>query len=139
MAAKQSHCTEGDRFARNDTAAMYNPDTDLLFPGRVIPSLRDQRSETWQGLVKRVCAAEPESIEYLAFILMMARLDGCASCNADSFRAMQGCTACARQTLKRYRGSDEELLQQYRAARSDVEAYLRKEHSANQPTKDKRG
>jgi len=103
---------------------MYNPDTDLLFPGRVIPSLHNQRGETWQGLVRRVGAAEPESIEYLAFILMMARLDGCASCNADSFRAMQGCTACARQTLKRYRGSDEELLAQYRAARSDVETYL---------------
>ena len=103
---------------------MYNPDTDLLFPGRVIPTLRDQRGEPWQRLVARVGRAEPESVEHLAFILMMARLDGCASCNADSFRAMHGCTACARQTLKRYRGSDEELLELFRAAKRDVETYL---------------
>ena len=103
---------------------MYNPDTDLLFPGRVISTLGDQRGETWQGLVARVGEAEPESIEYLAFILMMARLDGCVTCNADSYRAMHGCTACARQTLKRYRGSDEDLAGLYRAARLDVETFL---------------
>jgi hypothetical protein len=103
---------------------MYNPDTDLLFPGRVIPTLRDQRGETWQRLVAHASDAEPESVEYLAFILMMARLDGCVSCNADSYRAMHGCTACARQTLKRFRGSDDDLAGLYRAARSDVETYL---------------
>jgi len=103
---------------------MYNPDTDLLFPGRVILTLRDQRGEIWQRLVAHVGDAEPESVEYLAFILMMARLDGCVSCNADSYRAMHGCTACARQTLKRYRGSDEDLVGLYQAAKSDVETHL---------------
>jgi len=103
---------------------MYNPDTDLLFPGRVILTLRDQRGEIWQRLVGHVGNAEPESVEYLAFILMMARLDGCVSCNADSYRAMHGCTACARQTLKRYRGSDEDLVGLYQAAKSDVETHL---------------
>jgi hypothetical protein len=103
---------------------LYNHDTDLLFPGRVIPTLRDQRGETWQELVARVGGAEPESVEHLAFILMMARLDGCASCNADSYRAMHGCTACARQTLKRYRGSDDDLLELYQSAKLDVETYL---------------
>jgi hypothetical protein len=107
---------------------MYNPDTDLLFPERVIPSLRDQRGETWQGLVARAGAVEPGSVEHLAFILMMARLDGCTSCTADSFRAMHGCTACARQTLKRYRGSDEELAGLYQAAKSDVKTYLKRKH-----------
>jgi predicted peroxiredoxin len=103
---------------------MYHPDTDLLFPERVIPALRGQRGAGWQGLVARVVAAGPESIEQLAFTLLMARLDGCAACNADSFRAMQGCTACSRQTLKRFRGSDEDLLGLYRAAQVDVETYL---------------
>lgn len=103
---------------------MYNPDTDLLFPERVIPSLRDLRGPGWRALVARVNAAGSESIENLAFILMMARLDGCASCNADSYRAMHGCTACAKQSLKRFRGSDDELLALYTAAKSEVEAFL---------------
>lgn len=103
---------------------MYNPDTDLLFPERVIPSLLDQRGSGWRALVARVNAADSKSIENLAFILMMARLSGCASCNADSYRAMHGCTACAKQSIKRFRGSDDELLALYMAAKSEVEAFL---------------
>jgi hypothetical protein len=103
---------------------MYNPDTDLLFPERVIPALRGLRGTGWQGLVARVEAAGPESVERLAFSLLMVRLDGCAVCNADSYRAMQGCTACSRQAVRRLRGSDEDLKSLYQAAKADVETYL---------------
>ena len=70
--------------------------------------------------------ADELSIELLAFVAMMVRLNSCATCNADSYRAMQGCTACTKQALKRYRGSDEDLLAMYQAARSEVEQHLQK-------------
>jgi len=106
---------------------MFNSDTDLLFPPRVIPDLRDSRGKTWRKIVTRAAAAQEGSVEKLAFLLMMVRLSGCASCSADSFRAMQGCTSCAKQALKRYRGSDEELVALFEQAIPEV-----KQHSEKQ-------
>ncbi len=103
---------------------MYNPDTDLLFPPRVIPNLIDSRGSKWHKFVREVLASQDESIEQLSFILMMARLAGCASCCSDSFRAMQGCTTCARQSIKRYRGSDSELIKLYQQVLPEVEHFL---------------
>lgn len=103
---------------------MYNSDTDLLFPPRVIPDLREVRGPIWRKLVARVSGAKAVSVERMAFILMMVRLNGCASCNADSFRAMNGCTSCAKQSLKRFRGSDAELVKLYEEAKNEVTQYL---------------
>lgn len=105
---------------------MYNSDTDLLFPPRIIPDLREARSAEWRKLVARVAVTKDISVERMAFILMMVRLDGCASCNADSFRAMNGCTSCAKQALKRFRGGDAELLKLYEAAKTEVAQYMEK-------------
>jgi hypothetical protein len=105
---------------------MYNADTELLFPSRVISSLRSLRGETWRELVDRVDALPEDSVDHLAFVYMMVRLGGCISCNADSFRAMRGCSQCARQTIRRYRGTDQELIAQYEQARQDVENQLQK-------------
>ncbi len=99
---------------------MYNPDTELLFPLRVIPSLRHLRGEAWRDLVERTKEQEPDSIDKLAFVLMMIRLNGCTTCNADSFKAMRGCTACSQQTVRRFRGSDAELVEHYVAAREFI-------------------
>jgi len=57
---------------------------------------------------------------------MMVRLAGCAGCNVDSFRAMRGCSHCAQLTIKRYKGSDEDLLQLFSVAHDDVNEYLSK-------------
>ena len=65
-------------------------------------------------------------MERMAFILMMVRLDGCASCNADSFRAMNGCTNCAKQALKRFRGTDTELIKLFEQAKTEVARHLDK-------------
>ncbi len=105
---------------------MYNSDTELLFPSRVIPALRGLRGTEWRDLVDRVNELDPESADHLAFVLMMIRLGGCVSCNADSFRAMRGCTQCARQTIRRYRGTDADLIEQFNEARQDVEKYLQR-------------
>jgi hypothetical protein len=103
---------------------MYNPDTDLLFPPRSLSALRELRGSAWQGLVANVLGAGPDSLEQMAFILMMARLNNCNTCNADSFRAMTGCTTCAKQSLKRFHETDQALLAIYQAARVEVDQYL---------------
>jgi hypothetical protein len=55
---------------------------------------------------------------------MMIRLNGCVTCHADSYRAMRGCTACAQQSVIRFRDNDETLIRLYRKAEKDVLAYL---------------
>ncbi len=99
---------------------MYNADTELLFPARVIPLLKPLRGQEWQEMIDKVLQENESSQSRSAFVLMMVRLNGCVSCNADSFRAMRGCTQCARQVIRRYRGSDTELCHQYQQALQEV-------------------
>lgn len=97
---------------------------ELMFPPKVIPLLQDTRGPEWQRLVDKVAALPEEHPESLAFTLMMVRLDGCLECETDSYRAMRGCWLCAVQTLRRYKGSDKELLARYKDALKDVVAYF---------------
>ncbi len=112
---------------------MYNNGADLLFPTRVIPSLRLLRGQPWRDLVDQVLAAEQSapSLDRIAFILMMVRLVGCASCQADSYRALQGCAVCASQTVRRYRGKDEDLAALFANAKREIEKQSLKRDSRN--------
>jgi hypothetical protein len=101
---------------------MYT-NNELLFPHQVIPSLRNIRGPKWRDLVGRIVKLPETHEETLAFMLMMIRLNGCMACETDSFRAMRGCAACAAQTLRRYKGQDEELLDLYGQALEDVRAF----------------
>ncbi len=103
---------------------MYNSDTELLFPSRVIPTLRELRGPGWEYLVDQVSGITESETDHIAFVLLMVRLNGCASCFADSYKAMRGCTQCARQSIRRYRGSDEDLRQLFDGARTEVDDYL---------------
>jgi hypothetical protein len=103
---------------------VYNPDTDFIFPSRVIPALADLRGEGWRGLVSQASSASPASPAHLAFVLLMVRQNGCENCDADSFRAMRGCTACSIQTLQRFEGGDDELLTLYGQAQADILHHL---------------
>jgi hypothetical protein len=97
---------------------------ELLYPPHVTPRLRNARGEAWQELVDSVTCLPQDTPEQLAFSLMMIRLDGCLRCETDSYRAMRGCTACARQMLRRFKGSDQELIHRYDEAFEEVYAYL---------------
>jgi hypothetical protein len=97
---------------------------ELLFPSYVIPVLRGLRGEEWRKLVERAISLSETHPEHLAFSLMMIRLDGCLECETDSYRAMRGCAMCATQTVRRYKGTDGEMLQVYEEALADIEAYL---------------
>jgi hypothetical protein len=99
---------------------MYNKDTELLFPSRIIQALADQRGEEWRKLVEKVDSLPQNDQEHLAFVLLMTRVNNCNTCNSDSFRAMKGCTECALQNVRRFRGSDKELIKQYQIAIKDL-------------------
>ncbi|MCH7610946.1 MAG: hypothetical protein J4N82_06955 [Chloroflexi bacterium] len=99
-------------------------ENELLFPSHVIPKLRESRGEAWTKLVDRVSRLPENHPDSLAFSLMMIRLDGCMSCETDSYRAMKGCLGCALQTLRRHKGSDQELLKRYQAASVKIEEHL---------------
>jgi hypothetical protein len=99
-------------------------DNELLFPPQAIQHVRTSRGEEWGELVERISRLPQDHPEVLAFSLLMIRLDGCLTCETDSYRAMRGCVSCARQTLRRYKGSDKELLREYNKSIVEVENYL---------------
>lgn len=106
--------------------SMFNPDTELFFPMRVIPLLASVRGGEWKTLVEKVILPEANETDSAAMSLLMIRLCGCVNCNIDSFRAMRGCTECARLTLRRHKGSDFDLIQLYESARNEVIDFLEK-------------
>ena len=103
---------------------LYQHDAEMLFPARVIPSLRSIRGGEWEALIEQVSAQPENDPDVLAFGLMMIRLGGCLPCSSDSYRALHGCTHCAHHTVARYKGSDSELIEEWQAARSDIMNYL---------------
>lgn len=103
---------------------MYNDDTELLFPLRVVPSLKGLRTNLWERLVEEVEKSSKSSLESFAFELMMVKLNSCGVCDADSFRAMRGCSQCSRQTIRRFKGTDADLSKLYSQAKQDVSKFL---------------
>jgi hypothetical protein len=103
---------------------MYQSDAEILFPTRVIPSLRNLRGVEWQQLIDHVLAQPAGSIGRQAFVLMMIRLDGCLTCHADSYRAMRGCTLCAQQTIARFKGCDQDLVALFEEAQADIRHWI---------------
>ena len=99
-------------------------ETEILFPPRIVPQLRDAAGHEFRKLVDHVAALPDGDPESLAFTLMMVRLNGCLECETDSFRAMRGCALCALQTLRRFRTNEKELIRLYKAALKDVTAYV---------------
>jgi hypothetical protein len=106
---------------------MATEDTEFIFPPKIIPELRDLRGPQWCELVDRISSQPSDGLERVAFILMMVRLGGCTTCQADSFKAMRGCGLCASQTVKRFRGEDKDLLNLLETAKRDVKNYNSKQ------------
>jgi hypothetical protein len=105
---------------------MYT-DNELLFPHYVIPTLKDLRGPKWAALVEQVAQQDQRHEETLAFMLMMIRLNGCVACETDSYRAMRGCLTCAHQSLRRFKGTDDDLLEKYHHALDDVRQHTQRQ------------
>ena len=108
---------------------MYQEDTEILFPMRATPQLRDLRGGEWGKLVEDICASPHDSISCLAFNLLIIRLSSCLSCHTYSYRAMRGCTSCAVLAVKRYIGTDEELLSLYQESLHEIQSHLQLVHT----------
>ncbi len=91
-------------------------DNEILFPHYAIPALRNTRGEPWRHLIDKISAKSETSIEVIALMSVMIELNGCLGCETDSYRAMRGCTPCAQQTLRRFKGSDQELIRLYESS-----------------------
>jgi hypothetical protein len=105
---------------------MNTPTTELIFPPKLISSLRDIRDQTWSRMVEKIGLKDTYDIDRLALELLIVRWCGCTNCQADSFRAMQGCAQCAIQSIRRFRGSNVELQRLLSEAKREVEKYLNK-------------
>lgn len=101
----------------------FDSRTELLFPPRLIPDLQDLRGEKWAELVKHVASLPETHPDTLAFCLMMIRLNACLSCVSGSYRFMRGCELCSQQTIARYQGTDEELIELFQQAKEDLTRY----------------
>ena len=98
-----------------------NPRTELLFPPHLIPDLKDLRGDKWRELVEHVAALPETHPDTLAFCLMMIRLNACLGCVSGSYRFMRGCELCSQQTIARFQGTDEELIEFFHQAKDDLE------------------
>ncbi len=96
---------------------------EIFFPHHIIPSIKDLGGSQWHDLVDRVAKLPQSHEETLAFMRMMIKLNGCMGCETDSYRAMKGCLACTQQTLRRYKGDDNDLLQMFDEALTEIRAY----------------
>ncbi len=100
---------------------MYNEDTELLYPLRVTPAIRDLHGAEWRRAAEKAYKAGPEGQDAVVFVLAMARVNGCHNCNADSFRAMKGCTECSQDNVRRFRGGEKGLLKQIEKAEKELQ------------------
>ncbi len=102
---------------------MY-PDSEILFPSRCIPQLRNLRGEKWARLVDHVVQLPDQHEDVLGFSLMMIKLASCLTCDLDSYRASLGCCTCARRTVGGFKGSDDDIIRLFEEAREEVRQYL---------------
>ena len=73
--------------------SMY-PKAEILFPPKLILSLKELRGPEWAELVTLVARLPETHPDALAFCHMMIELDGCLNCYAGSYKFMRGCQLC---------------------------------------------
>lgn len=95
-----------------------------MFPHSAAPQLRNARGDGWRELVDEVSPLDEEHEDSLAFTLLMVRLCGCATCQPGSFRLSLGCGTCAYRTVSNLKGSDNQLVRRYHAAREELRSFV---------------
>jgi hypothetical protein len=107
-----------------DVRTMY-PESEILFPSRVIPLLEDLRGDEWRQLVGKVKKLPETHVDLLAFSMMMINIGGCLTCDLDSYRASLGCATCAKRTIGSFKGTDKVLKKHFEDARKEVSAFVK--------------
>lgn len=72
-------------------------------------------------LIEQIAPLASTHPDALAFALMMARVNGCVTCNAHKYRERGGCAQCSRFGLTALmKESEEGLLVRFRAAQKEI-------------------
>ncbi len=100
---------------------------EILFPHKSVSALTGLRETKWRELARRVAALPEDHPDSLAFCLMMIKQCSCLDCNPDRYKALMGCSACAKRNVSGYKGADENLLKLYKQARTEILDYLKEE------------
>jgi hypothetical protein len=98
---------------------------EILFPHKSVGSLVTARDGKWRELTKRIANLPEDHPDSLAFSLTMIRQCSCLDCNPDRYKALMGCSACAKRTLAAFKGADEGLVRAFHKARAEVDCYLK--------------
>lgn len=104
---------------------IYNSNAEILFPLRLLPEVKVVRGESWTQLIDLISAANSQTIDRLAMELLLVRLAGCMNCDSDSFRAMKGCEFCIRQVLRRFKGTDAELIRSFEQSKKEMNKFMK--------------
>lgn len=102
---------------------MY-PESEILFPPRCIPPMRELRGPAWADLIDQITALPDGHEDVLALSLMAIRMASCLTCDLDSYRASLGCCTCASRTVAGFKGTDRELIRSFEEIREEVREYL---------------
>ncbi len=97
---------------------------EILFPHKSISSLASVREVKWRELARRVSGLPEDHPDSLAFSLMMIRHCSCLDCNPDRYKALMGCSVCAKRIVSGFKAGDDVLLKSFHKARTEVDDYL---------------
>jgi hypothetical protein len=97
---------------------------EILFPHKSVAALASVRETKWRELARRVASLPEDHPDSLAFSLMIIRQCSCLDCNPDRYKALMGCSACAKRTVASFKGGDEQLIRSFQKARGEVDQYL---------------
>lgn len=99
---------------------IYQDESQMIFADWMVSSLDTFGVPLWQNFFEQVSESPSDSLERKAFVLMIAKLDSCETCNADSFRALRGCVRCVEQNISRMREKPQELLDLFEKAMEEI-------------------
>lgn len=99
---------------------MFHSKTEYLFPSYLIDQLRDLREDEWRQLVDQVNGLPETHPDKLAFMLMMVEVCDCLQCSSTCYKYLRGCSLCATQMVRSFKGSDADLLRMYRTAQQRI-------------------
>jgi len=77
-------------------------------------------------LIEKTIEKNVDVANKISMTLLIAKVSGCITCNADSYRANRGCKLCSQQAIKRYKNSDIELENMYKRMYIKTRKYLEK-------------
>lgn len=98
--------------------------TELFFPHRLLPQLKDLGGPKWRELIDRVAKLPETHEDSLALRLMVIRISGCINCQVGSYKAGLGCVVCAQRAIRAQNLSDAALMRRFKRAQAEVHKFL---------------